>query len=86
MNASSIGAIVEIDEAAVVAQADVLDIDQRGRQAGLARGVLEIGQRAGILGAFGHAGEMKVAAGAEFLPRLDQPFMDRVELVGARRE
>ena len=56
------GAIVEIDEAAVIAPSDVLDIDQGGGEAGLPRGVLEIGQRAGILGVFGGAREMEVAA------------------------
>ena len=46
----------------------------------------QIGQRAGILGILGHAGEMKVMRAAEFLPGLDQALMDRIELVGALRE
>ena len=79
-------AIVQIDEAAVVAQPDVLDIDQCGCEAGLPRGVLEIGQRAGILGVFGRSRQMQVASGAEFFPCLDQALMDRIELVGALRE
>ena len=59
---------------------------KRGFEAGLPRGVLEIGERAGILGVFGGSGQMKVAALAELLPRLDQALMDRVELVGVRRD
>ena len=86
MKASSIGAVVEIDEAAVVAQSDVFDVDQRGLQSGLACGVLEIGQRAGILFILGHAGEMKMLGAGEFLPGVDQAFMDRIELVGALRD
>jgi hypothetical protein len=76
-------AVVEIDEFAVVAQADVLDIDQRGLKSGLARGILEVGEGAGVLGIFGHAGEMKVVRAAEFFPGIDQAFMDRIELIGA---
>ena len=76
MKASSIGAIVEIDEAAVAAQPDVLDIHQRGLQSGLARGVLQIGQRAGILGIVGHPGEMQMLRAAVFLPGVDQALMD----------
>jgi len=34
-------------------QSDVLDVDQCGRKTSLPRGVLEIGQRTGILGVFG---------------------------------
>src|SRR4029079_531071 len=79
-------AIVEIDELAVVAQANVLDIDQRGFEPGLARGFLEVGKRAGIFGTFGHAGEMKVMRAAEFFPGFDQAFMDRIELIGALRD
>ena len=69
-------AIVEIDEAAVFAEADILDVDQRRGQARLGRGVPEIGQRAGILGAFRHAGEMQMMRAAELFPGLDQPLMD----------
>jgi hypothetical protein len=78
--------VVEIDEVAVFAQSDVFDVDQRGLQSGLARGVLEIGQRAGILFILGHAGEMKMPGVGEFLPGVDQAFMDRIELVGALRD
>jgi len=47
------GAVVEIDEVFVfIAPSDVFDIDQGGAEAGLPRGILEIGQRAGILGIF----------------------------------
>ena len=77
-------AVVEIDEAAVVAPSDVFDVDQSGGKAGLPCGVLEIGQRAGVFGAFGHSREMQVASGAELFPRLDQALMDRIELVGVR--
>ena len=69
-------AVVEIDEFAVVAQPDLLDIDQRGFEAGLARGILQIGECAGILATFGHAGEMEVIRAAEFFPGIDQAFMD----------
>ena len=55
-------------------------------QSGLARGVLQIGQRAGILGILGHAGEMKMLRAGEFLPGVDQALMDRIELVGALRD
>ena len=55
-------------------------------KSGLARGVLQIGERAGILGTFGHAGEMQVMRAAEFFPGVDQPFMDRIELIGALRD
>ena len=73
---------VGIDEAAVVAPTDVLDIDQCGSKAGLPRGVLEISQRAGILLVFGGSREMKVGSLADFFPRLNQVIMDRIELVG----
>ena len=42
--------VVEVDETAVIAPSDGFDIEQGGREAGLSGGVLEIGQRAGILG------------------------------------
>ena len=74
--------VAEIDEAAVVAPSDRFDIEQGGLNAALPRGVLEIGQGAGILGVLGHPRQMQVASGSHLLPRLDQPFMDRVELVG----
>jgi hypothetical protein len=74
--------IVQIDEAAVVAQPDVLDVDQCCIEACLPRGVLVIGQRTGILGIFGRSHQMKVASGADFFPRVDQALMDRIELVG----
>ena len=79
-------AVVQIDEAAVVAPADILDVDHGGRKSGLRRGVLEIGQRSGILGISGHSGQMEVAAFAELFPGLDQAFVDRIELIGARGE
>lgn len=78
-------AVVEIDEAAgLVAPADLLDVEQRGREACLARGVFEISERAGVFLAAGGAGEVQMAAGTDSLPRRDQPLVDRVELVGAR--
>ncbi len=76
-------AIVEIDEAAIVAPADVLDVDHGRIEAGLPCGVLEIGERAGILGVFGGSGQMQVTAERRVSSSLDQPLMDRVELVGA---
>ena len=62
-------AIVEIDEAAIAAEADVLDIHQRGLQPGLARGVLQIGQRAGILDIVSHPGEMQMLRAADVSSR-----------------
>ena len=62
-----------------------LDIEQGGFEAGLPRGILQIGQRAGILGVFGRSREMKVGSLAELFPRLDQPFVDRIELIGMAR-
>jgi hypothetical protein len=71
--------IVEIDKAAAVrSPTDVLDIDHCSCKARLACGVFHIGKRAKILGLFGRAGKMQMAATTELLPRLDQPFMDRI--------
>src|SRR6266849_3639923 len=70
-------AVVEIDKTAVVAQSDILDIDQCGCEPGLPCGVLEIGQRAGILDISGASGQMKVASLAELSPCIDQALMDR---------
>src|SRR3979409_2416948 len=56
----------------------------RGCETGLPCGVLEIGQRAGILGTFGRSRQMKMTPAAKFFPRLDQALMDRIELVGMR--
>ena len=51
------------------------------------RGILEIGQRAGILGAFGHASEMQMTMpGRHLLPGVDQPLVDRVELIRSLRD
>ena len=66
----------------VVREPDVLDVEQRGGQPRLPRGVLEIGEGAGILGAFQHAGEMQMPRCAKPLPCLDQLLMNRIELVG----
>jgi len=76
------GTVVEVDEIAVIAPSDGFDIEQSGRKTSLSGGVLEIGQRAGILGISDRAGEMKVNAIANFPPCVDQALMERIELVG----
>ncbi len=77
--------LVEVDEAAgLVAPADLLDVEQPGRQPGLARGVFEISQRAGVFGIAGDAGEMEMLPRGNLLPRRDQPLVDGVVLVGTR--
>src|SRR5262249_27344416 len=43
-------------------------------------------ERAGILVIAGGACEMQMTARADCLPRVDQPLMDGVELVGAGRD
>ena len=78
--------IVEIDEPAGSSrQPMLLDLQHRGRQAGLAGGVLEIAQRDGILGVVVGAGQMQMAAGARSPSTRDQPVMDGIELIGAAR-
>src|SRR5262245_17805531 len=78
--------VIEIDEAMVPGKSDILDIEQRSREAGLPGGIFEIGQRAGIFRALQHPSEMQVMRAAEFLPGLDQPLVDRVVLIGALRD
>ena len=80
------GAVVEIDEAVVFGKANVLDVEQRGREARLPSGVFEIGQCAGIFRALHHAGEMQMMRAAKFFPGLDQALMNRIVLVGALRD
>jgi hypothetical protein len=71
------GAVVEIDEAASRRQGPMsLDVHQRGLQSGLACGILQVGQRAGILGIVIHPGEMQMLRAAVFLPGVDQALMD----------
>jgi len=55
LNASFDSAILQIDEAAIVAASPRSSMSiQGGSETGLACGVLEIGERAGILGVFRH--------------------------------
>src|SRR6185312_6466638 len=77
--------IVEIDEGAVIAQSDILDVEQGGGQASLAGRVRQIGQRSRILGAFSHSRQMQMGSRAEPLPGVDQALVNRIELIGARR-
>ena len=73
MNISSIGRVVEIDETARPARPIVLHLDLLGLEPGLARAVLDVGERAGILGGFRHAGEMQIRP----LPITFQPSISR---------
>ena len=61
---------------------DILDVDPRAGLAAiepcLDRAIREIGDRAGILDALLHAGEMQEGARRELAPACDQLFMQRM--------
>ncbi|MNL49087.1 hypothetical protein D3C87_1719930 [compost metagenome] len=66
--------------------ADVSDIEELGTVARLNGAVHEINRRTAILGVVAHRREMENPVSRELPEGLNQGFLNRVELVGLRRE
>src|SRR5262249_34593290 len=77
----------EIGEAVVGGDADLVDQEELGGDARLLGAVAEVVDGDAILLAVARAGEVeRVAADAEAAPRVDEPLVQRIELIGIRRD
>ena len=80
--------VVEVGEAAVGGDAEVLDRQHAAVDAGLQRAVAQVGDRALVLHRVAHRGEVERPrdAARDRAERFHQGFVDRVELVAAGRQ